>query len=699
MPRYNRDEEYEREPLDSSYRGHHDSPSRPPVPPAHGHAEAGSSRYYDPTPYHNDEAQYADNTRGAEGYYGGATNGYEQDAHQYGRSSPQDAYYNSGGRHREPQAAAYRDPAVGNTITPGADNFGEQASGGMAGIAYSVADRNARESGVEAMRSAGQVPPPPSRTHNPKAYARQPYPPIATGGYQYESGYGYGQSPVGQSTRSNVLMAPPSAAASRSPSRSPQTQPYGERFADDPYGGYSNRSVPQNLGMVNPDEIADDGDDGVNYYSKRSSIPSTSNSERGHKGAGFVAGAAAVGAGSHGVLSKRANDGNAAAYESDQAVEKVPGWGNKEPPKRRRWKWLIILVVVLVIAAIVVGAVVGGLAGASSDNSSGSSSSQQPSSDLNATSDAIQDLMNDPNLHRVFPGMDYTPLNTQYPDCMHNKPSQDNVTQDVAVLSQLTNKIRLYGTDCNQTQMVIHALETLNLQDEIKIWMGVWQDKNETTNKRQLDQMWDILDEYKADPFEGIIVANEILFREEMTLSNLSTLLQDVRKELDEKNINLPVATSDLGDDWTQGLADSSDYIMANIHPFFSGTEASEAAAWTMNFWEQKNGPMFKSEDSRNIISETGWPTAGGKSCGEATSCTTGAVAGIDELNQFMSDWVCQALENGTNYFWFEAFDEPWKIRFNTDGKEWEDQWGLLDVNRKLKDGVKIPSCGGKTVG
>jgi hypothetical protein len=46
----------------------------------------------------------------------------------------------------------------------------------------------------------------------------------------------------------------------------------------------------------------------------------------------------------------------------------------------------------------------------------------------------------------------------------------------------------------------------------------------------------------------------------------------------------------------------------------------------------------------------------------------------------------------------FEAFDEPWKIQFNTKGKEWEDQWGLLDVNRKLKDGVKVPDCGGLTV-
>jgi len=45
----------------------------------------------------------------------------------------------------------------------------------------------------------------------------------------------------------------------------------------------------------------------------------------------------------------------------------------------------------------------------------------------------------------------------------------------------------------------------------------------------------------------------------------------------------------------------------------------------------------------------------------------------------------------------FETFDEPWKARYNTPGKEWEDQWGLMDINRKLKPGVKIPDCGGRT--
>jgi hypothetical protein len=46
----------------------------------------------------------------------------------------------------------------------------------------------------------------------------------------------------------------------------------------------------------------------------------------------------------------------------------------------------------------------------------------------------------------------------------------------------------------------------------------------------------------------------------------------------------------------------------------------------------------------------------------------------------------------------FEAFDEPWKIMYNQGDENWEDKWGIMDINRNLKKGLTIPDCGGKTV-
>lgn len=595
----------------------------------------------------------------------------------------------------------------------------------MAGIALTVAEQNARESGLNAIHSQQ----PYQQQGHGQGYGERGLPP--RGDYYYPGDRNSRSSLQGLSAGSaGTGYATP---GQRTPSR------LGDIYTDDPYQNLS-RHQDSALGVVNPHDIIDDGDDGLDYARRgqRTSMLSLGSS---HKGAA-AAGGAVTGGVLGGLVSRNGSGGsisneyapvnNAASGGSISGGSGGGGiynagpagagaGGSKEwqaaavsPAAKRgkKWKFIILMALaIVIIAAIVLGIVFGvvlkkhggsesaGAAGGG-DSTATADGDTKANGDLGIDSDEIQALMNNPDLRKVFPGMDYTPLNTQYPECIHDPPSQNNITRDLAVLSQMTNVVRLYGTDCNQTQMLIHAVNQLQLQDKVKIWLGVWQDGNDTTNARQLNQMWDILDEYGDSYFKGVIVANEILFREQMTITSLGTLLEEVRHNLTARGMSLPVATSDLGDKWTEGLAGQSDAIMANIHPFFAGTKASEGADWTMYFWGNKTSTFLKKQKDMNIIAETGWPSQGGMACGNEweTDCPDKAVAGIKEMNTFMEDWVCRALRDGTEYFWFEAFDEPWKIRFNTEGKEWEDHWGLMTVDRKLKDGIEIPDCGGKRV-
>lgn len=505
-----------------------------------------------------------------------------------------------------------------------------------------------------------------------------------------------------------------------------QSSPYGY-YTDDPYQGYTGHST-QNLGYVDPNDIQDDGDDGLEYgrnpRGRRSMLSLGKSSHPSGEHAAAAAGGAAGAAGLMGAIGGLAAGRGApdasgqyntvhnpgAGYQGagggtydlgNGGVEKS-AWLAKQSTGSKKLRWMIIGGVALVIAAAIALGVYFGVVKNRSNSGSGESAQQDTDAngDLDINSAEIQKLLNNKNLHKVFPGIDYTPINTQFPACLENPPSQNNVTRDVAVLSQLTNTIRLYGTDCNQTEMLVHAVDRLGMNDTIKIWMGVWQDNNDTTNARQLSQMYDILDTYGASPFKGVIVANEILFREQMTATQLGNLLSEVRTNLTAKGMSLPIATSDLGDDWTAELAAQSDYVMSNIHPFFGGVNAKDAAAWTWSFWDTHD-LGFNTDLSKNIIAETGWPSQGGTDCGTTTvtDCPDASVAGIDGMNQFMSDWVCQALTNGTLYFWFESFDEPWKIIYDSGDENWEDHWGLIDVNRNLKSGVKIPDCDGREVG
>lgn len=623
---------------------------------------------------------------------------------------------------------AQRPPPQSN-ITPGADNFSEAAAGGMAGIAYSVAERNARESGLEAMRgpdypqqayqqqgqweNQGQT----YNQHGMRGVEAPPRPPYGTRDPFADRD---SQSSL-QSLAAPAVGAGAATPNGRTPSRSPHSF-NNELYTDDPYQTYSRPQDPH-LGVVNPMEIEDDGDDGLVYGRKgpRASMLSLGGSGQRTPNGSTTGGAAAAGGvigALGGIVGRKAasgrSGGSGASYDPVHNASTAYGgnagtydlgggsqWLEKQKKGSKKWKWAVIIGIgLIIVTAIVCGILFGVVFRPKSGGSGGDTPTPDSSGDLDINSPAIKALLNNKNLHKVFPGIDYTPLNTQYPDCLSNPPSQNNITKDIAVLSQMTNTIRLYGTDCNQTQMTLHALDKLGMSDNIKVWLGVWQDNNQTTNARQLSQMWDILDKYGDKPFKGLIVANEILFRQQMSVAQLSQLLESVRNNVTAKGMSLPVATSDLGDNWTAELAQASDYVMANIHPFFGGINANGAASWTWDFWSQHNGPFFKSDVSKNVIAETGWPSQGGTDCGSATvtDCPDASVAGIDQMNQFMADWVCSALTNGTEYFWFEAFDEPWKIAFDSGSQNWEDHWGLMDVNRNLKSGVKIPDCGGKTV-
>jgi exo-beta-1,3-glucanase (GH17 family) len=513
----------------------------------------------------------------------------------------------------------------------------------------------------------------------------------------------------------------------------PQSSPQGVPYADTPYNRYSSsaQNLAPQLGQINPYEVDNDDDWGMgpehaspqNKRRSRSFVPFGSSREgpreghssNGSPGSSINSGAAGAGLGAAaGAAALGARDGTA-KYDpvptvngSGEFMPEKSSWKVEDDLKKRKKRmWIAIVIIALILGA----AILGGVLGATLDKGgSGKSDAEKAASaaedvekdnkdDLGKNSDEIKALMNNKDLHKVFPGVDYTPLNTQYPDCLHVKPSQNNITRDMAVMSQLTDSVRLYGTDCNQTQMLIHAIDRLEIKDSMKIWLGVWLDSNDTTTDRQIKQTWDILDDYGCDYFKGIIIGNEVLYRKDLTATQLLGHITDFRKNITDHKCKLPVAMADLGDNWTADMATKVDIVMSNIHPFFSGTAAKDAADWTYNFWQNHDVALTAGQNGiHQVIAEVGWPSGGGTNCGGAKTCAEGSVAGVDEMNRFMEDWICPSLQNGTEYFWFSMFDEPWKISFNEKGKEWEDKWGLMDIDRNLKPGLKIPDCGGKSL-
>jgi len=350
------------------------------------------------------------------------------------------------------------------------------AGGGMTGVAAGVANTHPRHSAADPFRDdiyAARTPDFEAQSYYSQGsshYQRSQAPPMGAAGF-YDAGLPRGRSP----------------------------------FQGD---GYDHDFDPRS--------IADDGDDGVEGYR------SQRKSRFGRPAAAAAAGAGAAGAA--GVLSARDASGHYGPVPGGQpggSAEKSE-WLQKQSGGSKKMKWIIGIIIVLVIIGAVVGIVVGVLlsrnSGGGGDGSGGSGSSA-PSVDkidgyLDLKSPQVQAVMNNKDLHKVFPAMDYSPLKTQYPDCIGDPPDQNNITLDIAVLSQLTPAVRLYGTDCNQTEMVLEAIKRLEMEDSMHIWLGVYLDGNSTTNKRQLSQMWDIIDEYVSTlDLHSLFSANSSIYR------------------------------------------------------------------------------------------------------------------------------------------------------------------------------------------
>ena len=237
--------------------------------------------------------------------------------------------------------------------------------------------------------------------------------------------------------------------------------------------------------------------------------------------------------------------GAGAAYGGYEMSKKKPGqfggaptsaWLREEQKSRARRKWIIIGLVIFLI----LGAAVGVTVYLVKFRGSSSGSNTGPSNGRNGFGATSSNLKTDSKLKKIFDGMDYTPLNAQYPGC---GSIQANVTADVAILSQLTSKIRLYGTDCDQATMVLDAIQDLKV--DVTVFIGVWVDTNSTTLNRQLKAMYDILKKYPPTLIEGIAVGNEVLFRQDLTETQLISLIREVRTNVTSMNLGkaLPICT------------------------------------------------------------------------------------------------------------------------------------------------------------
>ncbi|ETV80013.1 hypothetical protein H257_07201 [Aphanomyces astaci] len=265
-------------------------------------------------------------------------------------------------------------------------------------------------------------------------------------------------------------------------------------------------------------------------------------------------------------------------------------------------------------------------------------------------------------LDAKFYGINYDFRTSQWGGCK----DFHTIAEDFNILKEVTNNVRIYGTDFECAKNVIEAAHNSGL----KVWLGLWSEVNSTTKidsfPSQNNALKELVNRTKLinnDDILGIQVSSEALYRYyvlgpgKTTGSNdrhgIDTVLghlKTVRSHLRDHNLTFPVVISDIMDMYSKfpELYDEVDVAAVNQFSFWENKTAEEGA----HFTTAGENPVVK----------------------EASPWAQGV---------FTQDFLTLVARQNLNAFYFAAFDLP----FNP--TDIERNFGIHYADRALKRWVE----------
>lgn len=267
---------------------------------------------------------------------------------------------------------------------------------------------------------------------------------------------------------------------------------------------------------------------------------------------------------------------------------------------------------------------------------------------------------------------------------------QSDYLEDFKAIYENSGSRIVRGYSTSQCDFVKHILPAAKAMD-FKVVLGMWPDTEESFN---LDKaaLQDAL------PFQqqvhAITVGSETLYRGNFTGEELQGLVSQVKEILPD----VKVGTADSWNKYADGTADALvrsgvDILFINAFSYWQG-KTIEDAPYTFfddikQAFERIQETAGSVDSIQLAVGETGWPTDGGHTYGDA-------VASTENAKKYFHTAICPMLSWGVDVFVFEAFDEPWKpasIGMNGEAAD-ETHWGVMTVDRKLKPQYSLV-CGG----
>ncbi len=259
-------------------------------------------------------------------------------------------------------------------------------------------------------------------------------------------------------------------------------------------------------------------------------------------------------------------------------------------------------------------------------------------------------------------GVSFSPFRAGQSPQKTDYPSEAQITRDLILLSDRVKSVRTYSVE-----ETLGSIPRLAAPLGLDVMVGVWISADMDRNWSEIGKLRQMLENNPGN-ISGIVVGNEVLLRNEITVEQLAYFVDIVR------NISgsIPVTVAETWDIWLKNkkLGAHVDFITAHVLPYWEGIPANVAYNYVFERYDEL-GAAFPEKPL--VLGEVGWPSEGRQ--------RGGAEPSLQNQAKFLRRFIQQADARDANYFVLEAFDQIWKTDEGAVGR----YWGIFNAAREPK--------------
>lgn len=261
------------------------------------------------------------------------------------------------------------------------------------------------------------------------------------------------------------------------------------------------------------------------------------------------------------------------------------------------------------------------------------------------------------------------------------EPSAAQILEDLRLLAPRWGMIRIYGSR-GPAETILRTVHDQQLP--VQVVLGAWIAPDDATGNAQ--EVAEAIRLARAYPAEvvAVSVGNETQVSWSAHRSSQAALIEHLRAV--RTAITQPVTTADDFAFWQAAESDpvaaEVDFMLVHAYAMWNGQTLDDALPWTVRTLA---AVARAHPDLPIVLGETGWATELNPAGSEVQHIK--APAGEAEQARFFSTFSAWAAQANQPYFYFEAFDEPWKGSAHP--REVEKHWGLYTADRLPKAALK----------